>query len=566
MEWHPDIEPEIHWGWTRFTAAAALLSAFWGVYRIWDVIIGVDGPLDMVLRTLTVLAVIIAIIMSLILRHTNSRMTKVTFIDQENEIKRRVEDLLKEAERSIHLFGGMELLAQLVPGALLEDKARELRARALVDKPELANADCEVQEHGVHLCHFHGAPRGTQGIHYIVFDSKDIVVLCPSREKRNEHHQDQAASTEKANLAAILLLNCPQAARGMVNSMETITAFSREDPASFAARVPPGPKAARRARGIPVAYPGMLIRVIPIVLVAGVAFIAFLLGETRETVVSILLGVPAAVWFAHCFSPSGRKKILPPTRLCILLIMDAGILLGWWRGWQFFIPIVYGLSAVLWAYYCYRQIRECNNLMRRVEVLDDEGKLAARLFDRLAAAPSPLYYWGGIGLIGDFHAWKRLLRQRMRHDLYRVKRVVNWPECYAARTQFKTFNAPGEEEGAEDIDRKLSEWWQTQEEYAGRDRNANEFCQCTSAPVWKYGIHCIVFGEKDIAIAYTTSEMFSNAILIRECEKAAHTLIRCIESACLQPISHEELEHIRSHWPQKAEEPRETNQEPCEAK
>ena len=67
-------------------------------------------------------------------------------------------------------------------------------------------------------------------------------------------------------------------------------------------------------------------------------------------------------------------------------------------------------------------------------------------------------------------------------------------------------------------------WLKTHSKNLIKRENYNFFYDFEGAPIWKYGIHCIIFDKKHIVIPFLSSATIRRAVFIRDCPKIAAEL------------------------------------------
>ena len=149
-----------------------------------------------------------------------------------------------------------------------------------------------------------------------------------------------------------------------------------------------------------------------------------------------------------------------------------------------------------------------------VEFLERDAQVLTRmteLLDSIAKGKTAksLYYWGGAGFIGDHGPWKELYGSILEDPDLRLVRVVDLKDFMEMRERVLMNMKP---DAREDDLLGYRSWLLTHQRYlddqqGGRSyQRKNEFYDFKGAPLWKYGMHLIVFSEQHVAITFLTGD------------------------------------------------------------
>ena len=176
----------------------------------------------------------------------------------------------------------------------------------------------------------------------------------------------------------------------------------------------------------------------------------------------------------------------------------------------------------------------------------NEGKdVETNLIDLLKKTEESLYYYGGAGFIGTFREWQDELEKKIKSEKIIFVRLVDLKTPTEIKKVLKMMKEK------EDVDRdytKYTEWLEMHSKYLNISSMLNEFYNFEGAPLWRYGVHHIIFDRKHVAIVFLSAGKVRNAIIIRHCPDIAKALIDSIggivEIFNLTPITDKELEKV----------------------
>jgi len=146
---------------------------------------------------------------------------------------------------------------------------------------------------------------------------------------------------------------------------------------------------------------------------------------------------------------------------------------------------------------------------------DDVLNEATRM---LRATKRSLYYFGGVGFIGGSPRWKEVYEEKLQNDRIKIVRFLNAKSARVMKTMLKEVFS---EDLAERDTGEYVEWLATHAENLDHREKNNFFYDFEGAPIWKYGIHCMVFDRKHIAIPFLSSAATRSAVFIQDCPDMA---------------------------------------------
>jgi len=213
------------------------------------------------------------------------------------------------------------------------------------------------------------------------------------------------------------------------------------------------------------------------------------------------------------------KEILLPALAIIGPVM--GVIGFWDRLQAWGIVIVLGAALVVSIYLRYRQTPT-----GRLELLEGDAVLieATAL---LKETEKDLCYYGGSGFMGKHEEWKNAYEKKLHDEDIRIMRFLDAKSVGNIRTMLKK-NRIAETK----INRDTSEyktWLETHSKNLVARGENNYFFDFKGAPIWKYGIHFIIFDEKHIVIPFLSSMKTRSAIFIRDCPEIARELVKSLE-------------------------------------
>ncbi len=186
---------------------------------------------------------------------------------------------------------------------------------------------------------------------------------------------------------------------------------------------------------------------------------------------------------------------------------------------------------VTFGFYFWRRIRSVPYLKEGVEAGAEATKL-------LKATNETLYYYGGVGFIGDTKEWRNEYKNKLASKTV-IKRFLDVEPIESIRKMLKdVLKEP--DVAIQDY----KEWISTHCEQLQITGQRNEFYDFEGAPIWRYGIHCIVFDEKHIILPFASGER-SCAVFIRNCPEIARAIKLCLDGLIgdfrLEPLTRKKL-------------------------
>lgn len=180
-----------------------------------------------------------------------------------------------------------------------------------------------------------------------------------------------------------------------------------------------------------------------------------------------------------------------------------------------------------------------------IEFCNEGEDVERNMIDLLQNTDESLYYYGGAGFIGTYPKWQEKLDEKIKSEKIIFVRLIDLKTPTEIKKVLKTMKKK------EDVDKdytKYTKWLEMHSKYLNISRTLNEFYNFKGAPIWRYGVHHIIFDSKHVAIVFSSSGEVRNAIIIRHCPDIAKALIDSIggivEIFNLTPITDKELEKV----------------------
>ncbi len=215
-------------------------------------------------------------------------------------------------------------------------------------------------------------------------------------------------------------------------------------------------------------------------------------------------------------------RIIRETALTSLAVVGpVGLVIGLWDRLQAWgIVMVLGAALLVSFYLRYRQMPRAKLYLRRGDdVLTEVTEL-------LKKTEKDLCYYGGSGFIGKHKEWKNAYQKKLHDEDIRIMRFLDAKSVSEVRTMLEN-NRISETK----IDRDITEykdWLQTHSCNLKTRGENNYFFDFEGAPIWKYGIHYIIFDEKHIVIPFLSSTKTRSAVFIRDCPEIAKALVESL--------------------------------------
>ena len=191
--------------------------------------------------------------------------------------------------------------------------------------------------------------------------------------------------------------------------------------------------------------------------------------------------------------------------------------------------------------------REEGNL----QFITDEQVVQTKATELLTAARR-IHYYGGVGFISDFKPWREEFQRKLLDTEVRVDRFT---DVKSIKEMVDLFNK-GELQGGklirdvasdkiEDNVNGYKKWLKThcgyleEQEKKREDERINFFWDFVGAPIWKYGLHCIIFDKRHVVIPFVRYEEIPpkrdtgetrSAVFIYNHPDLATGLAKCLES------------------------------------
>ncbi len=208
--------------------------------------------------------------------------------------------------------------------------------------------------------------------------------------------------------------------------------------------------------------------------------------------------LPSLLVLGYVGTVVGLYQIMDVWAVVIGLVVALGVCIYWWR--QCVASKTRGVPFVL----------------TNDEVLTEATKLLSR-------TKSNLYYYGGMGFIGRHPEWQKAYKDKLKDDRIRIVRFLNAKKVHDIKTMLERNRIS--KRIINDDTKEYVTWLKTHAENLKERGSNNYFFDFEGAPIWKYGIHCIVFDEKDVVITFLSSMTTRSAIFIRDCPEIAKALV-----------------------------------------
>lgn len=162
-----------------------------------------------------------------------------------------------------------------------------------------------------------------------------------------------------------------------------------------------------------------------------------------------------------------------------------------------------------------------------VEFIDEEEKVQTEATKLLKGTKQNLYYYGGVGFIGDYQHWRDEFNNKLGNESIQIARFLDSKSVSEMKTMLK--GTMQKEEINKEIDKYAQ--WLTIHSKNLKYRFANNFLyHFEGAPIWKYGFHYIIFDKKHIVMPFVSSARKTrNAIFIRDCPEIAAALVDSLD-------------------------------------
>lgn len=185
------------------------------------------------------------------------------------------------------------------------------------------------------------------------------------------------------------------------------------------------------------------------------------------------------------------------------------------------------------------------NIEPTVEFCDNMEHVETNMTNLLKDTQECLYYYGGAGFIGDSPIWLKLLDAKLKNEKIKFVRLIDLKSPEEIKEVLKSMKDEGDIKT--DV-KKYIKFLETHSKELKKFGKRNKFYNFEGAPIWKYGIHHIIFDRKHVAIIFLTAGDVKNAIFLRNRPDIAEALITSlgviVDIFDLKSITGEELEKI----------------------
>lgn len=200
--------------------------------------------------------------------------------------------------------------------------------------------------------------------------------------------------------------------------------------------------------------------------------------------------------------------------------------------WAFVMALALALMVSIWFYYR-RRVRSAPYLKEGKGAQIEATKL-------LETTKEILYYYGGVSFISDSDEWHAEYMKKLQGKTI-IRRFLDVKSLEGMRKMLK--GALHEEDISKTIE-DCNKWHKTHCENLQTRAEHNCFYHFEGAPIWRYGLHCIIFDEKHVVMPFASGKS-RDAVFIRDCPKIAKALTRCLDGLIadfdLKPLTGEQL-------------------------
>jgi len=185
--------------------------------------------------------------------------------------------------------------------------------------------------------------------------------------------------------------------------------------------------------------------------------------------------------------------------------------------WALVMALGLALIVTFWFYFWKR--------IRTVPYLKEEEEAGREATELLRATKDTIYYYGGVGFIGQPGSeWREEYTEKLKGKTM-IKRFI---DVETVEDMGKLLEGVFDEEGVKRAKEDYGGWIETHCEHLRTRATHNDFYDFEGAPMWKYGLHCIVFDEKHVAIPFASGNNCS-ALFLRNCPEIAKALTLCLD-------------------------------------
>lgn len=224
------------------------------------------------------------------------------------------------------------------------------------------------------------------------------------------------------------------------------------------------------------------------------------LTEVLKVIRDIFL--PSLAVLGYVGTVIGLYQIMSAWAVVLGLVVALGVCIYWWR------------RCVA------SKVRGAPSVLTNDDVLTEATKL-------LSGTKRCLYYYGGIGFIGRHPGWQKAYKNKLKDDRIRIVRFLDAKKVHDIKTMLESNRMS--KKIINDDEKEYVTWLETHSKNLRERGSNNFFYDFEGAPIWKYGLHCIVFDEKDLVITFLSSMTTRSAIFIRDCPEIAKALVESFE-------------------------------------
>lgn len=217
-----------------------------------------------------------------------------------------------------------------------------------------------------------------------------------------------------------------------------------------------------------------------------------------------------------------RDIVLPS----LAVLGYVGIVIGLYQimgVWAVVVGLVVALGVCI---YCWR--RDLASKVRGVPTVLENEEVPKEATKLLRGVKKSLYYYGGIGFIGEHPEWKKAYDEKLKDDRIKIVRFLDAKKVRDITTMLESNRIA--RKIIKDDKREYTTWLETHARNLKERGINNFFFNFEGAPIWKYGIHYIIFDEKDVVITFLSSMTTRSAIFIRDCPDTAEALVDSLDS------------------------------------
>lgn len=224
----------------------------------------------------------------------------------------------------------------------------------------------------------------------------------------------------------------------------------------------------------------------------------------------------------HIFSGELRQMVKEIGLTTLSILAPLGTLSGFWI-WLGYkgvaIVLVFFLAVTFyWAYR--RRTKAVPYNLEDEEIMEEATKM-------LKSTKDSFYYYGGAGFIGKQTKWREAYQEKLLTDKVKIYRFLDAKPATEMKNMLNKIEM-SEDYTKEAIDDYVT-WLNTHSENLQKREKANFFYDFRGAPIWKYGIHCMIFDKKHVIIPFLSSAQTRSAVVIRDCPKMAETIVGSLD-------------------------------------